>query len=151
MTTTQAEYQAQFDLLTEIRDTLSDVNEGVNRIRSVRGQLEGWVERGDEETAEAANTLAGKLLEIEDILIQYRAKSLQDTLHFPGRLTALLGGLAGVVASAEGQPTAQSYDVFDGLRTQAGDALTSLASLLDTDLAAFNERGQSSDAVTVSA
>jgi hypothetical protein len=140
MATTQDEYQAQFDLLIEIRDTLSSVNEGVNRIRSAREQLDGWAERGDEEIATAAVELSEKLLEIEDKLIQYRAKSLQDTLHFPGRLTALLGGLGGVVAVAEGQPTAQSYEVFDGLRTQAGDALAGLASLLDTDLAEFNKK-----------
>ncbi|MEZ4569926.1 MAG: hypothetical protein R2849_06300 [Thermomicrobiales bacterium] len=49
----------------------------------------------------------------------------------------------------EGQPTAQSYEVFDGLRTQAGDALASLASLLDTDLAAFNARVKDSDTAAV--
>ncbi|MEZ4569925.1 MAG: glycosyl hydrolase [Thermomicrobiales bacterium] len=94
------DYQAQFDLMIEIRDTLSDVNDGVNRIRSAREQLDGWAERGDEDMAAAAKDLSGKLLDIEDKLIQYRAKSLQDTLHFPGRLTALLGGIGGVVAGA---------------------------------------------------
>ncbi|MEZ4520206.1 MAG: hypothetical protein R3A46_00985 [Thermomicrobiales bacterium] len=149
METSQEDYQAQFDLMIEIRDTLSDVNDGVNRIRSAREQLDGWAERGDEDMAAAAKDLSGKLLDIEDKLIQYRAKSLQDTLHFPGRLTALLGGIGGVVAGAEGQPTAQSYEVFDGLRTQAGDALASLASLLDTDLAAFNARVKDSDTAAV--
>ncbi len=149
METSQEEYQAQFDLMIEIRDTLSNVNEGVNRIRSARSQLDGWAERGDEETAAAAKNLSDKLLEIEDELIQYRAKSLQDTLHFPGRLTALIGGLGGVVAGAEGQPTAQSYEVFDGLRTQAGDALARLASLLDTELSQFNATVKDSDTAAV--
>jgi photosystem II stability/assembly factor-like uncharacterized protein len=149
MVTTTEDYQAQFDLLTAIRDTLSSVNEGVSRIRAARNRLGSWSERGDEETSAAAKALSDKLLEIEDVLIQYRAKSSQDTLHFPGRLTALLGGLGGVVASAEGQPTAQSYEVFDGLRTQADDALARLASLFDTEVAAFNERLKGSDIAAV--
>ena len=61
----------------------------------------------------------------------------------------MLGGLAGVVASAEGQPTAQSYEVFDGLRTQAGDALASLASLLDTELSEFNAKVQGAGTAAV--
>ena len=145
MATTQEEYQAQFDLLIEIRDTLSNVNEGVNRIRSARNRLERFTASDDQDLAASASDLSDKLLEIEDELIQYRAKSLQDTLHFPGRLTALLGGLSGVVAVAEGQPTAQSYEVFDGLRTQAGDALAKLASLFDSEVASFNDRAKSSN------
>jgi hypothetical protein len=145
MATTPEEYQAQFELLIEIRNTLSDVNEGVNRIRAARGRLEPFSESDDEDLAASASDLRERLLEIEDELIQYRAKSLQDTLHFPGRLTALLGGLAGVVASAEGQPTAQSYEVFDGLKTQADDALARLASLFDSEVASFNEQVKASD------
>ncbi len=138
--TTAGEYQAQFDLLMAIRDKLSAANQTITDLRVLRGQIEGWQQRDTGEDIEAAATsLTEMLLDIEGALIQYKASALQDTLHFPGRLTAQLAGLAGVVASAEGQPTAQSYAVFEDLSDQVDEQIQRFAEVQDQEIAAFNE------------
>ena len=49
VSTSDADLTEQFDLLIRIRDTLSDIATGVNRIRSLRRQLDDWVSRLDDD------------------------------------------------------------------------------------------------------
>ena len=42
---TQEDLQAQFDLLLKIRDKLSETQDAVNTIRTLKGQLTGWKDR----------------------------------------------------------------------------------------------------------
>ncbi len=53
------------------------------------------------------------MTEVEEALIQTKAKSGQDVLNFPVRLNNDLVALGGVVGSADSAPTQQSYEVFD--------------------------------------
>ena len=50
---TQADFEAQFDLLLRIRDKLSETHDAINWLRSIRQQVEDWarrVERGSQRT-----------------------------------------------------------------------------------------------------
>ena len=67
---TQEQLEAQHALLLRIRDKLSETHEGVNRIRSLREQVEEWARRGSgtggaERIAEAAGSLKEHLSAIE--------------------------------------------------------------------------------------
>jgi hypothetical protein len=79
------------------------------------------------------------LTAIEAELIQSRARVQQDQLNFPTRLNAKLSGLTSVVASADGVPTRQAYEVFHDLSTRIDQQLIQLQGVIDADVAAFNE------------
>jgi photosystem II stability/assembly factor-like uncharacterized protein len=125
---TQADLQKQFDLLVQIRDKFAQTNEAINQIRDFREQINAINKRlkGDSRAktvADAGKSLDKKMTEVEETLIQTKAKSGQDVLNFPIRLNNHLAALAGVVASADTAPTKQSYDVFDMLSKSVDEQL----------------------------
>jgi hypothetical protein len=144
---TPADFAAQFSLLLRIRDKLSETHDAINRLRSIRQQVEDWVRRAEGlsngQTAaavgQAAAEIKEKLTAIEAELIQSRARVQQDQLNFPTRLNAKLSGLTSVVASADGVPTRQAYEVFHDLSTRIDQQLIQLQGVIDADVAAFNE------------
>ena len=145
---TPADFAAQFSLLLRIRDKLSETHDAINRLRSIRQQVEEWerraeaVSNGQTAAAAVAQAAAGireKLTAIEAELIQSRARVQQDQLNFPTRLNAKLSGLTSVVASADGAPTQQAYEVFHDLSTRIDQQLIQLQGVIDADVAAFNE------------
>jgi photosystem II stability/assembly factor-like uncharacterized protein len=145
---TQTDFEAQFSLLLRIRDKLSDTHDAINRLRSMRQQVEEWERRvegmSNEQTAteaigKAATGIKEKLTAIEEELIQSRARVQQDQLNFPSRLNAKLSALTSVVASADGAPTQQSYDVFRELSTRIDQQLIRLQEVIEKDVTAFNE------------
>ena len=140
-------YQAQFDLLMQIRDKLTETNQAINRIRSIRAQSDAWGERSEDEGVKAAaKELHDKLYDIEGELIQYRAKSVQDTLNFPAKLNSELAALAGVVSGAEGRPTTQAFGAFQEIAGRVDEQLARLNALVESDVAAFNQKVRDSGA-----
>ena len=137
----QEGYQEQFDLTVQIREKLSELHEGVNKMRKVRSQVDTWVERLDnEEVTQAGEDLKTKLREVEDVLIQWRAKAVQDTLNFPVLINAKLAALISMVGAIEGKPTQQSYDVYNDLAGRVDEQLAKLNTVLADDLPAFNAK-----------
>jgi hypothetical protein len=148
LSVTPADFEAQFNLLLRIRDKLSETHEAINRLRSIRQQMEEWVCRAEvvtdgqtaaEAVGQAAAGITEKLTAIEAELIQSRARVQQDQLNFPTRLNAKLSGLTSVVASADVAPTRQGYEVFHDLSTRIDQQLIQLQGVIDADVAAFNE------------
>ncbi|MBN1938736.1 MAG: glycosyl hydrolase, partial [Candidatus Aminicenantes bacterium] len=138
----------QFALLIRIRDTLGEVNRGVNRLRSARSQIEtvagraagaaGGAGEKAKEIAAAARTISDKLTTVEDVLIQVKSKSGQDPLNYPIRLDNKLAALAMVAASADARPTDQSVALYEELAATARAELAKLGAILEKDVAAFN-------------
>ena len=85
-----------------------------------------------------ATEITGKLTAVEEELIQSRARVQQDQLNFPSRLNAKLSALTSVVASADGAPTQQSYEVFHELSRRIDEQLIQLQTVIATDVAALN-------------
>ncbi len=140
---TQRDFEDQFGLLMRIRDKVSETHEGINEIRRVSAQLDGWEARAKSDpslrrVARAAGKLRKKLVAIEEELVQTKAKSRQDTLNFPIKLNAKLAGLGGAVSSADFAPTRSSYELFDDLSSQVDRQLAKLDQLNTTDAKAFN-------------
>ena len=145
---------AQFSLLIRIRDKLSETHDAINRLRSIRQQVEEWSRRADamsnrqtanEAIGQAAAVITEKLTAIEAELIQSRARVQQDQLNFPTRLNAKLSGLTSVVASADGAPTRQAYEVFRELSMRIDQQLVQLQEAIEADVAAFNKLIRTSD------
>jgi hypothetical protein len=89
--------------------------------------------------ADAGQQLDKKMTEVEEVLVQTKAKSNQDVLNYPIRLNNYLVALAGVVGSADSAPTKVSYDVFDILSKQLDEQLGKWKQILSTDVPAYND------------
>ncbi len=146
--TTQEELQKQFDLLVRIRDRLSAANDAVKQIREIKDQVDGVAGRARQlpdgpdgkgtALARQADSLKAKLGSVEESIYQVRNRSNEDPLNFPIKVNNKLASLAGVVGSADGPPTDQSYQVFDELSRELQGHLDRLQAIVETDLPAFN-------------
>ena len=144
VTATREDLDGQTELLLQVRDKLTETHDAVLRIRSVRRQVDEWLDRakGKPKTAalqDAAKQLKERLSAIEEQLAQTHASGESDRLNYPGRLNAKLAHLSAVIASADGTPTRQSYEVFDSLSGQIDAQIKDLDGAIKTDVAAFTK------------
>ncbi|HLW53338.1 MAG TPA: glycosyl hydrolase [Candidatus Angelobacter sp.] len=144
---TQADFEKQFDLRLKIRDRVTQAHEAVNQIRDIRAQINALNKRLEgqpqaQAVADAGKQLDKKMTEVEEVLIQTKAKSGQDVLNYPIRLNNYLVALGGVVESADGAPTQASYDVFNMLSQQLDEQLAKWSQILKTDVPAYNDAVQ---------
>ena len=133
----------QFDLLLKIRDKVTETDDAIIQIRDVREQVNAENKRLKNDPREKAVEDAGKALdkkmtEVEEQLIQTKAKSGQDVLNFPVRLNNDLVALSGVVGSADTAPTRQSYEVFEEVSKKVDEQLAKWKTIVSTDVAAYN-------------
>jgi hypothetical protein len=140
---TQDDLAKQFELLLKIRDKVTETDDAIIQIRDVREQVNAENKRlkndpRENPIADAGKALDKKMTEVEEQLIQTKAKSGQDVLNFPVRLNNHLVALTGVVGSADSAPTKQSYEVFDMLTKAVDEQLTKWKTIISTDVAAYN-------------
>lgn len=143
LTTTQRDYQGQFDLAIKIRDRITQVFNVIRRIRDVRKQVETLsalsikAEYG-EEIDHAAQSLSQKLTSLEEKLMQTKNKDPLDTCNFPPQLDSQFIHLLNVVLSADTKPTDGAYERFEDLNPQLDSYLKQLQEIFEKDLASFN-------------
>ena len=114
-----AAIQAQYDLAREIWLELSRSHEMVEKVVSVRSQIEGWLSRTeDDEIVEAAASINEALDGIEGRVRQPVLESSQDMLNFPPMLDNQLVNLHSVVEASPGFPTEASREYFAELRAE---------------------------------
>jgi hypothetical protein len=128
----------------KIRERVTQAHDTINQIRDIRAQIEALNKRlaGQPQAkavADAGKQLDKKMTEIEEVLIQTKAKSNQDVLNYPIRLNNYLVALGGVVGSADSAPTQVSYEVFDMLSKQLDEQLAKWKTVLSTDVSAYND------------
>ncbi|MGD1078582.1 MAG: hypothetical protein ABR881_09720 [Candidatus Sulfotelmatobacter sp.] len=139
----QDDLAKQFDLLLKIRDKVTETDDAIIQIRDVREQVNAENKRlkndpREKAIADAGKALDKKMTDVEEQLIQTKAKSGQDVLNFPVRLNNHLVALGGVVGSADSAPTKQSYEVFDMLSKEVDEQLAKWKAIVATDVAAYN-------------
>ncbi len=144
VSTTQEEFQKQFDLLTKIRDKFSETSEAIIAIRDVRKQAQDYAARVKDQPnaqpiTDAAKALSAKLTAIEEELYQTKNRSNQDPLNFPIRLNNKLAALAGAIAAADAQPTDQQVAVYEDLTSRINAQIEKLRQVMATDVPAFNK------------
>ncbi len=140
---TDEDLQAQFDLMIEIRNKLVDNNDGLSRLRSVRSQINDWIDHTTDQATKDALTKSGdqiekKLCAIEDQLTSVHEPNAQTVP--PVRLDAKLMALSQVVASGDFGPTQGQLGVIDELSKLVDDNLETLQYVIDNDVAAFIEQ-----------
>ena len=138
--TTPEEYQAQHELLSGIRDKISETHEAVNRLRRVRVQVDEWERRAAggsaaEPVAEAAAAIKDKLSDIEGELISMRRPG---NGRMSTRLNTQLASLSKVVSRADAGPTEQARTVFVEVSGKIDSHLASLQDVIDEDVSLFS-------------
>jgi photosystem II stability/assembly factor-like uncharacterized protein len=139
----QADLEKQFDLRLKIRDRVTQAHDTINQIRDIRAQINALNKRLEGQpqskaVAEAGKQLDKKMTDVEEVLVQTKAKSNQDVLNYPIRLNNYLVALGGVVESADGTPTQASYDVFNMLSRQLDEQLAKWREILNTDVPVYD-------------
>jgi photosystem II stability/assembly factor-like uncharacterized protein len=141
---TQADLEKQFDLLLKIRDKLTQTDDTINQIRDFRDQINAINKRLKNDprakaVGDAGKSVDKKMTEVEEALIQTKAKSGQDVLNFPIRLNNQLAALGGVVSTADSAPTQASYEVFAMLSKSIDDQLAKWKAIVTTDVKSYND------------
>ncbi|HLZ93402.1 MAG TPA: hypothetical protein VKQ28_16980 [Candidatus Acidoferrum sp.] len=144
LTVKQADLEKQFALLLKIRDKVTETDDAINQIRDLREQMNAINKRLKDDPrakpiADAGKSLDKKMTEVEEALIQTKAKSGQDVLNFPVRLNNHLVALGGVVGSADSAPTKQSYEVFDMLSAAVDEQLTKWKAIVSSDVKSYDD------------
>jgi hypothetical protein len=139
---TLAEWQEQSRLALQIRDRFSEANDAVKQIRHVKSELADRLTKmpaaQQGELSALSSAFATALSQVEDSLYQTKNRSGQDPLNYPIRLNNRIGALMGVVSSADGKPTQQSYDVYKVESTELATQLTKLRQLMADNLPKVN-------------
>jgi photosystem II stability/assembly factor-like uncharacterized protein len=138
----QQDLEAQFALAKQLHGLLNEVHTVINRVRSVRTQLDAWVKRTEKlpsgpKVAEAVKALNAKLTAAEEQLIQVKAKSSQDTLNYPTMLNAKLAFLGALVGFGDGAPTQGQRQAAEDLVARVGVQTGAIAAALESDLPAL--------------
>ena len=141
---TVADLQEQYDLSVRIRSRLGEVYEAIEQLRSVREQVKTIAERAQEADygealVELADSLADRLTEIENLLINTKSESGQDPINFPPMLDNQFGYLYRYVVSAYGRPTAAAYQRLEELEGELATHQAALQRVMDEDVARFSE------------
>lgn len=110
---TIAQLQERFDFALTIRDRVSDANEAVIRIRSIKTAIDDRLGKTNAQSiTRLADDVKTRLSAVEQEIYQVKNESNQDPLNFPIKLNNKLAALMGVVESGEAAPTEQSRTVF---------------------------------------
>lgn len=139
--TTEADFAAQFNLLRSLSTALSTLNQGVNRIRRLKRQLDLLPERlgdGQEAIGERASEIADSLSAIEGALVDVKRESPRDVLRNPAGLDDTLVDLINVASTADAAPTTQAHAVSAEVIGKVREQIAALDHLVDGELAALN-------------
>jgi photosystem II stability/assembly factor-like uncharacterized protein len=135
----------QFDLGLQVREKVSEIHGAVKQLRTVREQVQGWVDRSEGTSlAEQGAQIVKRLSAIEDELIQTKWRSAQDTLNFPPKLNSKVNHLSRVVGNGDFRPTKAMITLFDELSKAVGRHLSELRIVLETDVESFTSAIRSS-------
>ena len=139
----QEDLAKQFDFLIRIRDKVTQTDDAVIQMRDLRDQIKAIDNRLKDDSrgkviADAGKALDKKMTEVEEALVQTKAKSDEDVLNFPVRLNNDLVSIAGVVGSADSAPTKQSYEAYDLVSKKVDEQLARWEGIVSTDVAAYN-------------
>ena len=136
---TDADLQEQFALSMEIRDKVSEANNAVIRIRTIKRDVADRLAKSpDAKLKDAGDRLTRSLSAVEEEIYQVRNQSGQDPLNFPIKINNRLASLLGIVSAGDGKPIANAVPIFTDLKAELEVQTGRLQRVMTTELAAFN-------------
>ena len=153
---TPQDLQAQYTYLQEVRDKLTETNDAVRDIRTMRGQLKALTtplkaDAAYKDIVQAADAIDKKMTAIEEELYQTKNRSDQDPLNFPIKLNNKLANLVGQVSDGDYRPTDQAQIVKKEFTEQINVQLSKFREVREQDVPALNKliRDKAVDAISV--
>ena len=149
MTSSIDDLNRQLSLSLQLRDKLSQTNDGVVKIRETRKQIDDFVARVKDQkeaarVVEAGTALSKRLFEIENELYQTKNQSSQDPLNYPIKLNNKIAAVLGAVQMSDTAPTKQTSEVYEDLATKINAQLKKLDAAMNTDVPNFNKLAKES-------
>ena len=140
VSTTAEQFAEQHRMLLAARDRIGKIHETVGEVRRLRAQLEEIVRRAEGTPDEArvkrlATAAQDGLWEVEDGLIQFRARGPQDLLNYPPMLDDKLSTLGFFVEGSDLPATRQDQALFEDLSQRMDAELAKLENLKKRELA----------------
>ena len=138
---TQRAFDQQSALLQRLYAKWSQLNEGVNRIRRLKRQLNALGARetsGPKGLAASTQRLRDELASIEAKLVDVKRESPRDVLRHEAGLNDTLVDLISVVAIADEAPTTQARQVSDEIMASVDVQLKRLAVCTQRDVPKVN-------------
>lgn len=142
ITTTQADFQKQYDFLLKTNQKVTETHNSIAEIRDLKKQLEdlsGRLKADQKDLKDQAAAIGNKLTAVEEELIQTRIRSGQDALNYPIKLNNKLAALLATVDGGDFPPTNQASDVYNDLTAKIDAQLTIFRKIKAEDIAAFNK------------
>ena len=141
---TDADLVLQFDLLIKINKKLSEVHEGINKIREITKKVNGSLEAlKDSLELKGVKKITQPFLDamkkVEEVLTQPKAVTNYDLFNFPNMLDDKIATLTSIVSAADSKPTQPMYEVFSDLSVKADKQLSLLNSIISEQLPAVNK------------
>ncbi len=137
---TDNDLKEQFDLAIQIREKVSEANNAVIIIRSIKEQVKERLNKStDPRLADAAGKLTSNLSNVEEAVYQVRNQSSQDPLNFPIKINNRLASLLRVVNAGDGKPIANAYPIFKDLSAELKVQTDKLQQVLATELPELNK------------
>jgi hypothetical protein len=135
----EADIQAQTRMLLELRRDLNAGIEMVNRLESVRSQLEAIARLvADADVKKAAGDLGKKYVDLEMRLYDLRITGGQDGVRYGAKLLSRLSYLANGLSVADFAPTDQQAEVQKLLAERLRGVQAEFSAVTDKELSAFN-------------
>ncbi len=142
--TSDADLAAQGALALKVHKTIDETCKAINRMRDLRGQLDGWAKRAKElpngaPVAEAAAKLRNSVLEIEKtLLVPDLRPGWADNLNQGVRLLGKITALPPVIELGEYKPTAAAEAVHADLAGRIGEQIERYNQLVANELPGIN-------------
>jgi len=142
ITTSLSDYQEQFDMLINIRDTLSVAHDAVNQILDMKEEIDTSAAK-IEDPQQAANikkageSLKAKLDAVLNELVELRYTGFDDqTLVWPLKLNNRIASLQ-ASAGTDTKPTRQCRENYAELKAELDVLLKRLDQIMKKDVVAF--------------
>lgn len=152
-----ADIKQQFDFSIAVRNKLSETNQAVKKIRTMREQVNRVTEpmKGKDEMKpinELAKSILDEIKTIEEALYQTKNKSGQDPLNYPIRLNNKLAALGSEVSGGDYKPTEQVKAVYREVTEKIDAQLNNLNNVINTKIPKLNEmvKEKQIDAIVIS-
>jgi photosystem II stability/assembly factor-like uncharacterized protein len=136
---TDADLKEQFDLAIQIRDKVTEANDAVIQIRTIKEQIKDRLGKSaDASLKTSGEKLTADLSAIEEQIYQVKNQSNQDPLNFPIKINNRLASLLSIVNNGDGKPIGNAAPIFKDLSGELKVQTDKLQQTLGSELSAFN-------------
>ncbi|MCB0462696.1 MAG: glycosyl hydrolase [Flavobacteriaceae bacterium] len=140
-----SDFKEQQDALMQIENTIRDIHESVNNMRSAKTQLEGYAKllkdnKAAKDLLEKGKTIIERITTWEENLIQPKQKTFQDVINFNNKLNSQLMHLKGFIDVDEPKLTQGSKERLQDLINQWNTFKNERDAIINTEMTAYNNQ-----------